>query len=46
MPTIIREIAILGRERQTRPHKTNAAITEIKAVKLCSNRNWKDHLSE
>ena len=35
------ELTILGRERQLQLYKTKIAITEIKAVKLCRNRNLK-----
>ena len=43
-----RELTILGRERQLHLYKTKIAITEIKAVKLCRNRNYnlKDLLSK
>ena len=43
---ITRKLTILGRERQPRLYKTKTAITEIKAVKLCRNRNLKNLVSE
>ena len=41
-----RELAILGRERRRRLHKTKTAITDIKAVQLCRKHNLKDLFSE